>query len=116
MVYREARITSGGVFIAVKDIYPSYPLNYDTNCEIVWASLQLPCQKKVPLTSFYRPPHSSIETTMQFMNSVNNVFSDQAPAYPNVIIGGDFNPDGINWENLEMTGHGSHAQRGSRSP
>ena len=58
----------------------------ETNCEIVWASLQLPCQKKVPLASFYRLPHSSIKTTMQFMNSANNVFSDQAPAYPHVLL------------------------------
>ena len=44
VVYQKDKITfGGGVFTAVKDIYPSYPLNYDTNCEIVWASLQLPC-------------------------------------------------------------------------
>lgn len=42
---------------------------------------------------------------MQFINSVNNVPSDQAPAYPHVIIGGEFNLAGINWENMEITGH-----------
>ena len=41
-VYRKDRNShGGGVFIAVKDIYPSYPLYPSTaNCEIVWASLE----------------------------------------------------------------------------
>ena len=37
----------GGVFIAIKDIYPSYPLYPSTaNSEIVWASLELQSHKK----------------------------------------------------------------------
>ena len=106
VIYRKDRITfGGGVFIAIKDIYPSYPLNNDSNCEIIWASLQLPCQKKVLLASFYRPPHSSIEVTTEFIKSVNNLFQEQAPAYPHLIIGGDFNLPGIDWKNMEITGH-----------
>ena len=47
-VYRTDRNSHGcGVFIAIKDIYPSYPLYPSTaNCEIVWASLELQSHKK----------------------------------------------------------------------
>ena len=62
MIYRKK--IGGGVSIALKDIYPSYPLeNHDTECEIVSASLQLSCQRKVLLASFYRLPNSNLETT-----------------------------------------------------
>ena len=107
MIYRKDRNSSGGgVFIAIKDIYPSYPLeNYDTECEIVWASLQLSCQRKVQLASFYRPPTSNLETTVQFCRSVNKVFNESAPVYPQVIIGGDFNLPGIELETMSVVAH-----------
>ena len=38
-----------------------------------------------------------METTMRFINSVNNVFSDQAPA-AHVIFGGDFNLAGVEYQ------------------
>lgn len=47
-VYRKDRNShGGGVFIAIKDIYPSYPLYPSTaNCKIVWAPLELQFDKK----------------------------------------------------------------------
>ena len=60
-VYRKDRNSAGGgVFIAIKDIFISYPLNeVDTNCEIVWASLQLKGCKKLIFASYYGPPKSN---------------------------------------------------------
>ncbi|XP_068739230.1 uncharacterized protein [Montipora capricornis] len=99
-VYRKDRNSAGGgVFIAIKDTFASYPLyDADTNCEIVWASLQLNGCKKLILASYYRPPKSSIDEVEQFCTSVDKVFASHSPNYPQLLIGGDFNLPGINWE------------------
>lgn len=67
-VYRKDRNShGGGVFIAMKDIYPSYPLYPSTaNCDIDWASLELQSHKKVLLASLYRQPNSNSEIMDQF--------------------------------------------------
>ena len=103
-VYRKDRNSSGGgVFIAIKDTFASYPLNdADTNCEIVWASLQLNGCKKLILASYYRPPKSSIDEVDHFCTSVDKVFASHSPNYPQVLIGGDFNLPGINWESMSV--------------
>ena len=106
-VYRKDRNShGGGVFIAIKDIYPSYPLYPSTaNCEIVWASLELQSHKKVLLASFYRPPNSNSEIMDQFCYSVNKVFQDFAPNFPQLLIGGDFNLPGIDWTSYSVLSH-----------
>ena len=104
-VYRKDRNSAGaGVFIGIKDILVSYPLNdVDSNCEIVWASLQL--QGCTKLVSYYRPPKSSVDEVEQFCASVDKVFASYSPKYPQVLIGGDLNHPGINWESLSVNSH-----------
>ena len=103
-VYMKDRNSAGGgVFIAIKDTFASYPLyDADTNCEIVWASLQLNGCKKLILASYYRPPKSSIDEVEQFCTSANKVLASHSPNYPQVLIGGDFNLPGINWESISV--------------
>ena len=57
------------------------------------------------LASFYRPPNSNLETTLQFCYSLNKVFEESAPVYPQVITGGDFNLPGIEWETMSLVAH-----------
>ena len=61
--------------------------------------------KKSGLASFYRPPNSNSETMDQFCYSVNKVFQDFAPNYPQVLIGGDFNLPGIDWTSYSVLSH-----------
>ena len=77
----------------------------DTDCEIVWASLQLKGCKKLLLASYYRPPKSSVVEIEQFCTSVDKVFASHSPNYPQVLIGGDFNLPGINWEYMSVNSH-----------
>ena len=41
----------------------------------------------------------------QFCYSVNKVFQDFAPNYPQVLIGGDFNLPGIDWTSYSVLSH-----------
>lgn len=54
--------------------------------------------KTIYLSSFYRPPNSSIEILDHFSASVNDVFT-RVLNHPNIVIGGDFNLGDINWDN-----------------
>ena len=82
MYRKDTNSAGGGVFIAISDTLASYPINdVDTNCEIVYATLQMNGGKKLIMASYYRPPKSSIDEVEQFCTSVDRVIHQIIPKY-----------------------------------
>ncbi len=85
-------------FHAIKsDIVCEECPKFDTNCEILWSSVNFQNSKKLYLASYYRPPNSSSEALDEPQKSIDCVF-DSTNHHPNIILGGDFNLGDINWK------------------
>ena len=91
---RNSKARGGGVFIAVKKHYDMTLLpDLETNCEILWAKVQISASKSLTLGCFYRPPDPKISTSEESL--------DLMPKNSNqtIVLGGDFNLPGIDWDN-----------------
>ena len=68
----------------------------ETNCEILWAKVQISASKFLTLGCFYKPPDSKISTSEELAKSL-----DLMPKNSNqtIVLGGDFNLPGIDWDN-----------------
>lgn len=101
-IYRKDRLDGrigGGVFIAVSDKFISAEATeLDTNCEAVWATVQLVGYKTMYVGSFYRPPGSSIENLSELHTSLSRIASLNG----NILLGGDFNVGHINWDSMSV--------------
>ena len=94
---RNSKARRGGVFIAVRKHYDMTLLpDLETNCEILWAKVQISASKFLTLGCFYRPPDSKISTSEELAKSL-----DLMPKNSNqtIVLGGDFNLPGIDWDN-----------------
>ena len=94
---RNSKARGGGVFIAVRQHYDMTLLpDLETNCEILWAKVQISASKSLTLGCFYRPPDSKISTSEELVKSL-----DLMPKNSNqtIVLGGDFNLPGIDWDN-----------------
>ena len=94
---RNLKARGGGVFIAVRKHYDMTLLpDLETNCEILWAEVQISASKSLTLGCFYRPPDSKISTSEELVKSL-----DLMPKNSNqtIVLGGDFNLPGIDWDN-----------------
>ena len=79
---------------------PRHATEYDTpNCEITWSELQTP-NGTVYTGSYYRPPKSPDLSLTQLDASINQIRNDHKNA--TIILGGDFNLPGINWETCSV--------------
>ena len=94
---RNSKARGGGVFIAVKKHYDMTLLpDLQTNCEILWAKVQISASKSLTLGCFYRPPDSKISTSEELVKSLDLM---QKKSYQTIVLGGDFNLPGIDWDN-----------------
>ena len=94
---RNSKARGGGVSIAVRKHYDMTLLpDLETNCEILWAKVQILASKFLTLGCFYRPPDSKISTSEELAKSL-----DLMPKNSNqtIVLGGDFNLPGIDWDN-----------------
>ena len=68
----------------------------ETNFEILWAKAQISASNSFTLGCFYSPPDSKISTSEELVKSL-----DPMPKNSNqtVVLGGDFNLPGIDWDN-----------------
>ena len=88
--------TGGGVLIAIKKEYNSeYVPELDTNCELVWAKINLKGNGNIYICAYYRRNVTDEESLKQFETSVL-----RASAIDNatLIIGGDMNFPGWDWK------------------
>ena len=79
----------GGKLLATtKDFISSEVKELQTNCEIVWAKINITGTKKILVGSYYRPPSdegTSLEQLEILLSRVNNITSSH------LWLGGDFN-------------------------
>ena len=70
----------------------------NTVCEIIWAGLHFSGSKPLYLTSFYKPHNTTSQPLEALASSYNKLINLHRRSSPNIIIGGDFNLPGIDWE------------------
>ena len=96
---KDHNVNGGGVFVATSDRIISYEIpELDTDCEIVWAGLHISGSMTLYLASFYKPPNTTSQPLEALASSYNKLITLQKRSSPNIIIGGDFNLPGIDWE------------------
>ena len=96
IAYRKDRQHGGGgVFVAIKDCYPSSVVNLDSDNELIWVRVSLQNSKDMFIGSFYRPPNvthdpfAGLSTTLSHLSTTKEKL---------ITFGGDFNASGINWD------------------
>lgn len=99
VAYRKDRVTAttgGGVFLLVhKDIISTEEPTLDTDCEILWARIQLKGKKELLVGSFYMP-HRKEEDIHQLERSLQQTADRSRPKQ--VLLCGDFNCPDIEWD------------------
>ena len=89
----------GGVMILIKTCYSSQIADIKSDAELLWIDVQLKNQRKLLLSTFYRPPSSDDEYLKLFDASLLDIHTRTAnDRNPPIIVGGDFNLPDINWE------------------
>ena len=86
------------MFILIKDTIEHVEgafSNFKTDCEIVWAQVNLPGSKLLNICSVYRPPNAKIDYMHKLQDHMNQVFSKYRNA--TYISGGDMNLSCIDW-------------------
>ena len=100
--YRKDRNNyGGGVFVSVKNTVHSSQIDTDSPIEIVWTYVHVGMNNDVIVGSFYCPPHST-DTVLDDLQSSVNAIKQKYPRI-RVILGGDFNCPGIDWEHGTLT-------------
>ena len=93
----------GGVIIVTKDCYTITDLILRTapqnETELVWATITLKDHSKLVVGSFYRPPNKGVSPILELESQLSKI-TDTFRNNPKttLIMGGDFNAGGIDWE------------------
>ncbi|XP_072046515.1 uncharacterized protein [Amphiura filiformis] len=77
----------------------SHRADLDTECEILWAQLELVGSKRILLGAFYRPPESGSDILDQLQLSLSKIDVNKDRNILNIWVAGDFNLSHIDWEN-----------------
>ncbi|XP_072022667.1 uncharacterized protein [Amphiura filiformis] len=93
-VYSDGKVY-GGVLIAIKnDIIALHRVDLDTECEIVWAQIEIIGAKSIIVGAYYRPPKSDMAYFRQLRESLNKIKKSQ---HSNIWLAGDLNLGDIDW-------------------
>lgn len=97
--WKDRNINGGGVFIGIKEGFTATRIaTTDTEIEIMWVSVKVSqASKTFYIGSFYRPPsdhHTKLDELRKSISLLPGNASEK-----NIILGGDFNAPGIDWEN-----------------
>ena len=99
IIRRDRNVIGGGVFVATSDRIISYEIpDLDTESERIWTGLLFSCSKPLYLASLYEPPNTTSQPLEALEFSYNKLITLHRRSSPNIIIGGDFNLHGIDWE------------------
>ena len=92
----------GGVIVAISDGIISYEIpDLDTDCEMIWTGFHFSGCKPLYLVSFYKPTNTTPQPLEALVPSYNKLITFHMRSSPNIIIGGDYNLPGIDWETLQ---------------
>ena len=96
-VYRKDRNKYGaGIFILILDAISSFQLSNNSSLEIVCTRLHLRNHENLIVGSFYCPPNSSSLVCEDLSLDIADI--KQNYPHSKIILGGDFNCPGIDWE------------------
>ena len=107
-VYRKDRNRhGGGVFILVSNVLISTPLSEFTSDEheALWVQVKEQRRPNMTIGAYYRPPSNTPEKLEEFRDIVSNVCRTTSGT---IVIGGDFNAPGIDWESMSPTPQASN--------
>ena len=95
----DRNVNGGGVFATTTDrtIYYEIPDLY-TDRRMNWAGLHFSGSKPLYITSFYEFPNTTSQRQEVLASSYSKLITLHKRSSPNIIIGGDFNLPGIDWE------------------
>ena len=86
----------GGVMLAITNQITSLEMpNLTTNCEIVWAQINLYNCNKLLIGAYYRP-HTNDQLSVEELN-LSLCKLESQNSYVTIWLGGDFNAPGIDW-------------------
>ena len=91
----------GGVPVLVKNTLSSSLVDIDSPIEIIWVHLHAGSGSDIIIGSFYRPPHSTDSVLDDLLSSILTI--KQKFPHAQIILGGDFNSPGIDWEQGTLT-------------
>ena len=96
---------AGGVMIISKDCYKivDADITVQNENESVWAIITLKDLSKLDVGSFYRPPDRGIQPLLDLeleLAQISEKFRNNPKT--TLILGGDFNAGGINWDNCTV--------------
>jgi hypothetical protein len=78
-------------------------LSFENNAEIVWAKLSLKGYQCLYVGAFYRQPKGPVSSEIQILeelnDSIHSVNDRNSSSQKTIILGGDFNVGGIDWDN-----------------
>ena len=101
---RDCNLNGGGVKIVTKDCYTirylySIQTATQNETEPVWDTITLKDHSKLVVGSFYRPPNKGISPILELESQLSKT-TDSFRNNPKttLILGGDFNAVGIDWE------------------
>jgi len=98
--------TGGGVLIAIKNTLLSTDIpELQTDCEIIWAKIQLVGAKTLLICCYYQPKTSDEHSLHEFQESLNRASS---PKDSILLIGGDFNLPGWDWKSKVLKPNTPH--------
>ncbi|KAK3098493.1 hypothetical protein FSP39_020057 [Pinctada imbricata] len=94
----------GGVLIATKKDLITSKIHVSEEAELLSVKIDLPRQRSMIVTAFYRPPNRTddlyIQSTVREITELMNQHKSSV-----FVIGGDFNLPDIQWPNRLITGH-----------
>jgi len=100
---KDRALGGGGVLIAVKDHLVVEQLSMGTNAEVAWAKLSLRGYQSLYVGVFYRQPKGPVSSEIQILEELNDslhtVQDGNRRSQKTIILGGDFNAGGIDWNN-----------------
>ena len=89
----------GGVFLAIRDTFLfSERKDLNSDCETIFAEIQLQNNQSITVGSFYRPPGTPVEALHELDKSLRTAQPNNS--IKNIILGGDFNLAQIDWPTL----------------
>ncbi|XP_063435914.1 uncharacterized protein LOC134716832 [Mytilus trossulus] len=92
----EKNQSHGGVLIAIpKDIISNEISELQTNCENVWAEVNIANSRKLILGCYYRPPSDTGSSLEELNTSLSRTNGNSKAT---IILGGDFNLGHIDWQ------------------
>ncbi|XP_072021618.1 uncharacterized protein [Amphiura filiformis] len=101
--------SKGGVLLAFKDdLVVTHRTDLNTNCEVVWATIQIQGAKQITIGSFYRSQQfgATTEYIDQLRESLNNINQTNGAQ---IWLAGDFNIPDIDWENYSVKPNARYA-------